>query len=70
MNKEKKKKKKKRAITKKEMITSPEQLKALTEHQIVRHDPEEEVKKTFSEKIKEKLHSLVYGKKQNDIEEK
>lgn len=48
------------------MITSPEQLKAMTESQIVKPvDPEGDkfVQKNLSERIREKWHNIFYGNK-------
>jgi len=52
------KKKRKRTITKDQMISSPEQLKKLTETHVVRVQEE---KKSVTEKLREKWHNKLYG---------
>lgn len=46
------------------MVTSDEHLKRVTESLIVKKDPEEEIKKTLSERLRERFHERVYGKQE------
>ena len=57
----KKKKQPKRTIKMKDMITSPDQLKALSEQRIVSPPKEEDVRKPLGERFREKWHNTVYG---------
>lgn len=54
-----KKKSVKRTIKRAQMVTSPEELKAMTEARIVAQGPEE--KKPLSERVREKWHNTLFG---------
>ena len=43
------------------MVTSPEELKIMSESKIVSKDPEAEVKKPISEKVRDKLSKSIFG---------
>ncbi len=45
------------------MITSPEELKMISESRIVNQDPEKAERKSLSERMKENLQKTVYGDK-------
>lgn len=64
--KKKTKKQPKRTISQKDMITSSEQLKMITESQIVKPTEEETQKKNLSERIREKWHNTLYNKNKKD----
>lgn len=53
------------------MITSPEELKILSEQRIISKDPnkEKEEKKSLSEKVRDKWHNTLFNKNTNREEE-
>lgn len=64
--KKKKKKQQKRVISQNQMITSPEQLKAMTESQIVKPAEKDIVlRKNLGERIRENWHNALFAKKED-----